>query len=103
MYLSDLRAGLSNIYRSLVEGGRLAGTVWASSEKVPFRSVVIKIVSKETHIPLPSSKGNPGPFSLADEHVLKDALLESGFKAVATESMNVTFNFGSPQDYTTQL
>jgi enediyne biosynthesis protein CalE5 len=52
MYLRDLRAGLSNVYRSLVEGGRLAATVWASSEKVPFRSVVIKIVSKETHIPL---------------------------------------------------
>jgi SAM-dependent methyltransferase len=99
MYLRDLRADLSNIYRSLVEG-RLAATVWASSEKVPFRSVVIKIVSKETHIPLPSSKGNPGPFSLADEHVLKDTLIESGFKDVTTETMNVTFNFGSPQDYT---
>jgi hypothetical protein len=57
-------------------------------------------VSRETNKPLPSGKGIPGPFSLADERVLKDALLESGFKDVATESMIVTCNFNSPQEYT---
>jgi hypothetical protein len=41
-------------------------------------------ISKETHKPLPSGRGIPGPFTLADEHVLKDALLESGFKDVYT-------------------
>jgi len=87
MFLPDLKAGLSNIYRSLVDGGRLAAAVWASPEKVPFGSVVINTVSRETNIPLPSGKGIPGPFSLSDERVLKDALLESGFKDVATESM----------------
>ena len=99
MFLPDLRAGLSNIYRSLVEGGRLAAAVWASPEGVPFISVVMNIVSKETNKPLPAT-GIPGPFSLADEHVLKGALLESGFKDVGTEDMNVTFTFDTPQDYT---
>jgi len=33
MFLPDLRVGLSNIYRSLVEGGQLAAAVWASPEK----------------------------------------------------------------------
>jgi len=56
-------------------------------------------VSKETHKSLPS-RDIPGPFSLADEHVLKDALTESGFKDVATQSMIVTCSFDSPQDYT---
>jgi ubiquinone/menaquinone biosynthesis C-methylase UbiE len=100
MFLPDLRAALSNIYRSLVDGGRLAAAVWASPEKVPFGSVVMNTVSRETNKPLPSGKGIPGPFSLADERVLKDALLESGFKDVATESMIVTCNFNSPQEYT---
>ena len=81
---------MSNIYRSLVDGGRLGSAVWASPEKVPFGSVVMNTVSRETNTPLPSGKGIPGPFSLADERVLKDALLESGFKDVATESMIVT-------------
>jgi ubiquinone/menaquinone biosynthesis C-methylase UbiE len=100
MFLPDLRAGLSNIYRSLVEGGRLAAAVWASPEKVHFGSVVMNTVSKETNKPLPSGKGIPGPFSLAEEHVLKGALTESGFKDVATESMIVTCSFNSPQEYT---
>src|ERR1700739_112939 len=100
MFLSNLRAGLSNIYRSLVEGGRLAAAVWASPEKVPFGSVVMNTVSKETNKPLPSGEGIPGPFSLADVHVLKGALLECGFKDVASESMIVTCSFDSPQEYT---
>ena len=34
MFLPHLRTGLSNIYRSLVDGGRLAAAVWASPDKV---------------------------------------------------------------------
>ena len=41
IYLPDLKAGLSNIHRSLVDGGRLAAAVWASPDKVPFLSVVM--------------------------------------------------------------
>jgi ubiquinone/menaquinone biosynthesis C-methylase UbiE len=100
MFLPDLRAGLSNIYRSMVEGGRLAAAVWASPEEVPFISIVINIVSEQTHKPLLPIKGIPGPFSLADEHVLKDALVRSRFKDIVTERINVTFTLGSPQDYT---
>ena len=100
MFLRDLRAGLSIIYRSLVEGGRLAAAVCASPEKVPFGSVVMNTVSKETNKALPSGKGISGPFSLTDDHVLKGALLECGFKDVATESMIVTCSFDSPQEYT---
>ena len=77
-----------------------AAAVWASPEKVPFGSVVMNTVSKETNTPLPSGKGIPGPFSLADERFLKDALTESGFKDVTTESMIVTCNLDSPQEYT---
>jgi hypothetical protein len=38
---------------------------------------------------------------LADQNVLlSNALLESGFKDVAIEKMNVTFTFDSPEEYT---
>jgi ubiquinone/menaquinone biosynthesis C-methylase UbiE len=98
MFLPDLRAALSNIYRSLVDGGRLVAAVWASPEKVPFGSIAMNTVSRETHKQLPSRRGISGPFSLADEHVLKDALIESGFKDVVTESMIATCS-----RYTTRL
>jgi ubiquinone/menaquinone biosynthesis C-methylase UbiE len=76
MFLPDLRTGLSNIYSSLVDGGHLAAAVWSSPERVPFISLVINTVSKETHKPaLP--KSFPGPFILADENALKDSLSPS--------------------------
>jgi hypothetical protein len=30
MFLPDLKTGLSNVYRSLVEGGHFAAAVWSS-------------------------------------------------------------------------
>ena len=47
MFLPDLRNGLLNIYGSLVNGGYLAA-VWASPDKVPFLSVSMNTVVKET-------------------------------------------------------
>ena len=53
MFLPDLGEGLSNIYSSLVNGGYLAAAVWASPDKVPFLSVSMKTVVKETGKPMP--------------------------------------------------
>jgi ubiquinone/menaquinone biosynthesis C-methylase UbiE len=46
LFLPVSRAGLSNIYRSLAEGGREATAVCASLEEVPFLSVVMNTVRK---------------------------------------------------------
>jgi SAM-dependent methyltransferase len=100
MLLPDPKAGLSNIYRSLVEGGHFAAAVWASPDKVPFASVPINILMKETNSQ-PPPPGTPGPFSFADENSLKNSFLESGFKGLAIEKMNVTLDFDSPDDFTT--
>jgi ubiquinone/menaquinone biosynthesis C-methylase UbiE len=99
MYLPDLEAGLSNIYRSLVDGGRLAAAVWASSDKVPFLSVVMSTVLKETQKPPPPS-GIPGPFSLADQRITETTLSETGFKDIAVQRMNVIFTYNSAEEYT---
>lgn len=99
MFLPDLRDGLSNIYRSLVNGGHLAAAVWASPDKVPFLSVAMNTVVKETHKPLPPSD-TPGPFKLADQNIVTSALLECGFKDIAVERINVIFTFSSAEEYT---
>lgn len=100
MLLSEPKAGLSNIYRSLVEGGHFAAAVWASPDKVPFIFVPMSTVIKETNSPLPP-QGTPGPFSLSDENVLEDLYLTLGFKEPAIERINVIFEFDSPEDYKT--
>ncbi len=100
MFLPDLRSGLSNIYRSLVDGGRLAAAVWASPDKVPFIAVALNTVMKETKSPPPPPAGTPGPFSLSDENMLTNSLINSGFKDVTIERMDVSFDFDSAEVYT---
>ncbi|MGH9986880.1 MAG: class I SAM-dependent methyltransferase [Nitrososphaeraceae archaeon] len=100
MLFQDFKASLSNIYRSLVEGGHFAAAVWASPDKVPFIFVPMNIVLKETNSP-PPPPGTPGPFSMSDQNSLKNSYLTSGFKDPIIERMNVSFDFDSPDDYTT--
>jgi ubiquinone/menaquinone biosynthesis C-methylase UbiE len=99
MFLPDLRTGLSNIYRSLVDGGHLAAAVWASPDKVPFIAVALNTVMKETKSPPPPA-GTPGPFSLSDEIMLTNSLIKSGFKDITIERMDVSFDFDSAEVYT---
>jgi ubiquinone/menaquinone biosynthesis C-methylase UbiE len=98
MFLPDLKAGLSNIHKSLVDGGHLAAAVWASPDKVPFISLALNTVMKETKSPQPPP-GIPGPFSLSDENNLKDSFIKSGFTDITIERINVVFNFDSAEDY----
>lgn len=99
MYLPDLKGGLSNIYRSMVDGGHIAAAVWASPDKVPILSVSMNTVVKETGKPMPPS-GTPGPFKLADQKIITSTLSECGFKDVAIERINVIFTFSSAEEYT---
>jgi ubiquinone/menaquinone biosynthesis C-methylase UbiE len=100
MFLPDLKAGLSNIYRSLIESGRFAAAVWASPDQDTLIATTMNIVMKETNS-LPPPPGTPGPFSLSDENSLKNSFIMAGFKDLAIERMNVSFDFDSPEDFTT--
>jgi ubiquinone/menaquinone biosynthesis C-methylase UbiE len=68
MFLPDLKAGLSNVYRSLVDGGYFAVAVLASSDKVPLLALAIETLRKEVHAPA-TALGTPGPFSLGYEQI----------------------------------
>ena len=100
MLFQDFKASLSNIYRSLVEGGHFAAAVWASPDKVPFIFVPLNTVLKETNSQ-PPPPGSPGPFSMSELNSLKNSYLTPGFKDPAIERMNVAFDFDSPGDFTT--
>jgi SAM-dependent methyltransferase len=99
MFLPDLGAGLSNIYKSLKEGGRLAAAVLGSSDKVPFISLPLNIVLKETNSPPPPAN-TPGPFSLSDEKFLKGSFIKSGFEVVTIERLDMIIDFESAEVFT---
>ena len=96
MFLPNPKAGLSNIYESLVKGGHFAAAVWASPEKVPFISVPMNIVLKEKNSPLPRTLG---PFSMSDQNNLKKFFEESGFIHTAIERIKVISDFESSDDF----
>lgn len=98
MFLPDLDTALLNIYGSLVNGGRFAAAVWASPEKNSLFASTMNTVIKETRTSPPPA-GVPGPFSLSDESLLRNYFVNSGFKDVTIERMNVTFDFGSSKEY----
>ena len=58
MLFQDFKASLSNIYRSLVEGGHFAAAVWASPDKVPFIFVPMNI-GTERNKQSTTSAGDP--------------------------------------------
>ncbi len=100
MLLPDPKAGLSNINKSLVNDGHFAAAVWSSPDKVPFLFVPMSSILKETKGPPPPPEA-PGPFTLSDETTMRNLYLASGFRDPAIERMNVTFDFDSPDDFTT--
>jgi ubiquinone/menaquinone biosynthesis C-methylase UbiE len=99
MFLPDLGAGLSNIYKSLKEGGCLAAAVLGPSDKVPFISLPLNIVLKETNSPPPAAN-TPGPFSLSNENFLKSSFIQSGFEDVTIERLEMIFDFESAEAFT---
>jgi ubiquinone/menaquinone biosynthesis C-methylase UbiE len=99
MFLPNLKAGLSNIYQSLIQGGHFAAAVWASPDQDTLISTTMNTVMKETNSK-PPPPGTPGPFSLSDENSLKASFVVSGFKDITIEKLRVSFDFDSPVDYT---
>jgi len=99
MFLPNLGAGLSNIYKSLREGGIFATAVLASPDKVPFISLALNTALKETNSP-PPSINTPGPFSLSDENLLNDSFIKSGFEDITIERLDMIFDFDSAEEYT---
>jgi ubiquinone/menaquinone biosynthesis C-methylase UbiE len=99
MFLPNVNSSLSNIYKSMVEGGRFAAAVWSAPDRVPQLSIPMNIARRETNVPLPPP-GTPGPFSLADEKLLYGSFEKAGFRNIQIEKVKVTFQFDTPKDFT---
>jgi ubiquinone/menaquinone biosynthesis C-methylase UbiE len=99
MLLPNLDAALNRIHGSLVPGGRFAAAVWAEAPKVPIISLASRILSEQIQMSvLPS--GIPNLFGLADTNRLENSLIKARFREVHIETVNVTFEFASGEDYT---
>ena len=105
MFVPNLTSTLKSIYKVLSFDGKVAAAVWSEPIKVPKLYATIDFVTKEIGIPSTNTDNNSTyakilrPFSLANINIVKDALLEVGFKDIHIESLNVVFEFVSAEDY----
>ena len=104
MFIPNLASTLTNIYKLLSSGGRIAAAVWSEPAKVPKLYTAIDIVTQKLGISLTTAYAHYtdilSPFSLANINTVNNALVKAGFKDILTEYLNITFEFLSAQDYT---
>jgi SAM-dependent methyltransferase len=98
MLFPNLDAAIGKIYSSLVSGGRFAAAVWADATKVPIISLASRIIGSQVQMSaLPPEV--PNPFSLADTNKLENSLARIGFRDIHIDTVFVTFEFKSGEDY----
>ena len=104
MFFPNLASTLTNIYKVLSSGGRIAAAVWSEPAKVPKLYTAIDIVTQKLGISSTTAYAHYpeilSPFSLANINIVNNALVEAGFKDIHTEYLNITFEFLSAEDYT---
>jgi SAM-dependent methyltransferase len=99
MFLPNLPATLAGIKKLLVPNGTLSAAVWSTPSKVPLLDLAFSTVRKQINVPAPPP-GTPGPFALADAEALKRSFSQVGFKDIRIETLQITFDFDSPDSYT---
>jgi ubiquinone/menaquinone biosynthesis C-methylase UbiE len=99
MFFPNLHAALVRIRQMLVNHGRLSAAVWSAQSKVPWLDLAFATVRKQINAPAPPP-GTPGPFALADIETLKQSFSQAGFKDIKIDTIQITFEFDSPESYT---
>jgi hypothetical protein len=104
MFFPNIVLTLTNIYKLLSSGGRIAAAVWSEPAKVPKLYTAIDIVTQKLGISSITAYAHYtellSPFSLANINIVNNALVEAGFKDIHTENLKITFEFLSSEDYT---
>jgi ubiquinone/menaquinone biosynthesis C-methylase UbiE len=102
MFFPNLPTALVGIRQMLITNGRLSAAVWSTPSKVPLIDLAFSTVRNQINAPLPQP-GTPGPFALADTETRKQLFSQAGFKDIKVETVQITFEFDSPESYTKHI
>jgi SAM-dependent methyltransferase len=78
IYFPDQHKALTGMCKALKSGGRLGAIVYSTADRNQFFSIPVSIIRRRANLP-PAAPGQPGPFSLGGDGVLRDALTRAGF------------------------
>lgn len=98
MFVDDLAGTLERVHATLIPGGRLSISVWASADEVPTLSLAERAAHHALGLP-PPDEGAQTPFALCDVAALGARLEHAGFEEVVHRRVPVVFEFASPEDF----
>jgi len=98
----DGEASLARIRTFLRPGSRMAISSWGPPDHVPMLGIPMRTAMQRLQAP-PPPPGTPGPFSRPTPEALADLLKAGGFSNVEVEEMDVTFEWHSPEEFTTYV
>ena len=96
----DAEAAAARIRSFLKPGGRMAISSWGSPDRVPFLGIPMRTAMQRLQVP-PPPPGTPGPLSRPTPQALGGLLEAAGFSDVEVEEAEVTFEWQSPEEFTT--
>jgi enediyne biosynthesis protein CalE5 len=96
----DGEAAAARIRSFLETGARMAISSWGPPDRVPFLAIPMRTAMERLQAP-PPPPGTPGPLSRPTPEALGGLLEAGGFSDVAVEEADVTFEWRSPEEFTT--
>jgi SAM-dependent methyltransferase len=95
----DGEAAAASVRSFLKPGARMAISSWGTPEQVPFLALPMRTAMQRLGVP-PPPPGTPGPLSRPTPQALGGLLEGGGFSAVEVEETDVSFEWRSPEEFT---
>jgi SAM-dependent methyltransferase len=99
-FFPDRAAGLREMRRVLVPGGRMAVAVWGPIERSPGFAVLASAV--ERYVGAAPAAAARSPFSLPDTGTLRELMDGAGLRQVEVQSRTKMLRFASPAEFVSQ-
>jgi SAM-dependent methyltransferase len=96
----DGEAAAARIRGFLKPGSRMAISSWGPPDRVPFLAIPMRTAMQRLEVP-PPPPGTPGPLSRPTPEAIGGLLSDGGFSDVEVEEAEVSFEWESPEEFTT--
>jgi SAM-dependent methyltransferase len=87
IYFPDQQRALAGMRRALKPGGRIAAIVYSTPPRNAFFSIPVRLIRERAQLP-PPLPGQPGPFSLGGDGVLKAVFERAGLTDIVVQAVD---------------